>query len=201
MHSKTRFPLTARGIAVVVFLAAASVYAMIAPSGPCNLQAGQQSDPAYQRHQVEPTGEVVQPPLLDWQAELPISNFQFPIEQPSASPCQAPAADVRPSDVYDEAVDLIHAREGCCGKDPRCRPGFIGEDGEEGEMQYRPIWREDFRTLFGRDADPHAPVAQLRADVRAWLMVRGPQVGATTAAQLDDLYRLGPGGYRRAYGR
>ncbi len=104
-----------------------------------------------------------------------------------------PATAEPDSDLFAQAVQVIHHRESRSGADPRCRQ--TGPCGEIGEYQMTPIWLADCARL-GIDVDPLDNESCRRA-IRAWLAYYAPRLGAETPEHMAELYRRGPSGYRR----
>lgn len=93
-------------------------------------------------------------------------------------------------------LDYVHYRESRCGKDPKCRRGIIGPAGEEGEYQITPIFVKDVKRISGLTIDPYCNDS-CRGGITVWLSHYAPVVGAVSIEERYELYRRGPGGYRR----
>lgn len=111
------------------------------------------------------------------------------------SPGRPAGGGTIPLSVYIQAVDRIWHQESRRGQDPRAARGIVGEHGELGERQVRPIWREDVERLTGLKCDPYN-ADRVRYQTLVWLQHYALDAGATTVDDLCDMYRLGPTGFR-----
>ena len=106
---------------------------------------------------------------------------------PPAPAARAPAALI-------EVMDYIWFRESRRGLDKRC--WTVGPAGEYGEFQIIPIFVRDVERISGFVID-RADNDSCRYGIEVWLNHYAPRVGAVTTDELYELYRRGPGGYRR----
>ena len=95
---------------------------------------------------------------------------------------------------YDRAAYWLWSLESSCGTAPAWR--VLGPDGEVGQWQATPIWREDFRAIFGREARVHS-VNGMYQDVSDWLWWwwhnrHGDGQRRPTVEELVTLYQRGP---------
>ena len=112
--------------------------------------------------------------------QLPISNFQFPIEQTDA--------------VTGEDMDYFWFRESRCGKDLRWK--IRGAAGEEGEYRITPPFVAEVERISGYKIDVFDN-ASCRAGIVIWMNYWAPRVRAKTRDELYNLYRRGAAGYRQ----
>lgn len=111
----------------------------------------------------------------------------------SASAVWSPPA-TRPA---PSVLDVIHQRESSDGQDERCWE--VGPNSEYGEYQITDIFVADVKRISGYQID-RADNVSCRRGITIWLNYYAPRVGAETVAELYDLYRYGPSGYRALKG-
>ena len=131
--------------------------------------------------------------LLWEEISLPWRSQRLPAatSQPATAPAPQPVkAEI---EYWMEALDYAWLRETRCGRDPF---PAVGEFGEEGEYQIRPIFIEDVERLYGYTIDPHNN-ASCRWGVYLWWKYYAPRVGVGYRQKLElyRLYNLGPTGY------
>lgn len=103
---------------------------------------------------------------------------------------------------FADAVDWFWWRESRCGKDPRWK--IWGKAGEEGQYRITPIFIIDVKRICGYEIDVFDNES-CRQGITAWLTYWYPRVfrqyiesaGPPTVADVYELYRRGPKGYRK----
>lgn len=97
---------------------------------------------------------------------------------------------------FGTAMFYFRWRESRCGRDQRWR--ITGKAGEQGEYRITPIFVAEVKRICGYEIDVFDNES-CRQGITAWLTYWCPRVfkGQATVADVYELYRRGPKGYRK----